>query len=55
MSPTAIDLSYAVAQFQYARYRMREVDCTWQVEAWDWRCRELAARLLDTGEPLLLF
>lgn len=55
MSLTAIDLAYAFAQLQFARHRLAEVDCMWMVDAWDWRCRELAARLLDTGEPLLIF
>jgi hypothetical protein len=49
MSLAALDLAYARAQLDFARCRLALVDCAWMVEAWDWRCREVAARLLDTG------
>jgi len=51
MSLAAIDLAYAIAQLRLAQVARP----AWHVDAWDWRCRELAARLLDTGEPLLIF
>jgi hypothetical protein len=51
MSRDAIELAYARAQLQFSRLARPD----WIVESWEWRCRELAARLLDTGEPLLLF
>ena len=51
MSLSALDLAFAVARLRYAEV----AQAPWMVDAWDWRCRELAARLLDTGEPLLLF
>ncbi|MGC4062565.1 MAG: hypothetical protein QM749_17660 [Aquabacterium sp.] len=55
MSRDALELAYARAQLELALYRMGQIDCAWMVEAWAFRCREVAARLLDTGEPLLLF
>lgn len=55
MSLAAVDLSYAVARLRYAQSLPLSPDGPWMVDAWDFRCRELAARLLDTSGPLLLF
>ena len=44
MSLIALDLSYATAQLRLAQMARP----AWIVESWEWRCRELASRLLDT-------
>jgi alkylation response protein AidB-like acyl-CoA dehydrogenase len=51
MSRDAVELVYAVAQLRFSQVARP----AWQVQAWEFRCRELAARLLDTGAPFPLF